>query len=474
MVISFSIIQRISQIHPGVHKRKKIVNHSAFLLSNGYNIIMYAMIFMMIFGAAIILTAGIIALEKDPRDSVFLARVHGLKEKSLEEAGAIAKKIAKILAIVGICLIVVFGTGLIIYFMTDPYEKGETDRLIQDVQIEASVRNTGQYPERFLIHTNGSYSQDISASDFHMEGSACACGSNSSHRFECGFVSVSVDGKIITLIPADFPEKFFYVRDYEVTCSSDPQLSFSDEDVTKITTAVADDFKTYSSDKGFDYHLYTPENGDNMPVVIVFHGYGDTDNLLTYRTAVEWADPENQAVRPCYVIAPSIPDDMYFDPDGRKTVIDEIMNVIHSLGKDGKIDLSRIYVMGNSFGGVASIETAERYPDGIAGVLALCPALNYADEAKRDLPKIKDIPIWFLHAENDGTISSEESKKAFKSLQDAGAHNVRIKLFTDEEMNDAGAFPDSESTYSYHHVELAVMEDDTYMEWLYGSAGNAQ
>lgn len=48
------------------------------------------------------------------------------------------------------------------------------------------------------------------------------------------------------------------------------------------------------------------------------------------------------------------------------------------------------------------------------------------------------------------------------------------KTVIDEIMNDAGAFPDSESTYSYHHVELAVMEDDTYMEWLYGSAGNVQ
>lgn len=347
-------------------------------------------------------------------------------------------------------------------------KKEAAEGMIKDVQINASVRTTGQYPESFVIYTDAAYTKPLSAADFHMSGKANAWGSKFPHDFECGFETVSVDDRIITLVPKDFPEKFFYVTTYEVTCSSDPDLSFSEEDVSKVSTAVADDFQTVSSDKGFDYHLFAPESTKPVPVVIVYHGYGDTSNLLTYRTAVEWAESENQAVRPCYVIAPSVPDEMYFDPKGRATVIDEIMKVIHELADAGKIDPARIYAMGNSFGGVTSIETAERYPEDIAGVLALCPALNYADEAKRDLAKIKDIPVWFLHAKNDGTIPSKESEDAAKVLQDLGAKDVRLKLFSDDEMNAAGAFPDNDSTYSYHHVELAVMVDDTYMEWLYG------
>ena len=143
------------------------------------------------------------------------------------------------------------------------------------------------------------------------------------------------------------------------------------------------------------------------------------------------------------------------------------MDIVHGMVEAGNVDPGRIYAMGNSFGGAASIEIAEGYTDDIAGVLALCPALKYAEGAKQDLNKIADIPIWFLHALNDGTISSAESRDAFKILQDVGAKDVRIKEFSDEEMNAAGAEPSNESTYSYHHVELAVMEDDTYMEWLY-------
>ena len=75
---------------------------------------MYAMVFMMIFGGTILLAAGALALSKDPRDSVLMARAYEIKSKSLEEAKIHARKVAKILAIVGVCMIAAFGIGLII------------------------------------------------------------------------------------------------------------------------------------------------------------------------------------------------------------------------------------------------------------------------------------------------------------------------------------------------------------------------
>ena len=75
---------------------------------------MEAMIFMMIFGACLLLPALSLILSKDPRQSVFLARVRGLEAMSLEEAKDKAKEIAKIVAIVGVALIVIFGIGAII------------------------------------------------------------------------------------------------------------------------------------------------------------------------------------------------------------------------------------------------------------------------------------------------------------------------------------------------------------------------
>ena len=78
---------------------------------------MYAFIFLMIFGGAILLTAGALAISKDPRESVLMARAYEIKHKSLEEAKEHAKKVAKVLAIVGASMIVVCGIGVLICMM---------------------------------------------------------------------------------------------------------------------------------------------------------------------------------------------------------------------------------------------------------------------------------------------------------------------------------------------------------------------
>ena len=90
-------------------------------------------------------------------------------------------------------------------------------------------------------------------------------------------------------MPDSFPEKYFYVDEFEVTCEKEPSFGFTDKDVTNVVTAVADDFEklSWEGDISFDYKLFTPANPEKKPLVIVFHGYGDTNNLLTYKTRQE-------------------------------------------------------------------------------------------------------------------------------------------------------------------------------------------
>ena len=75
---------------------------------------MYAFVFLMIFGGAILLSAGALAISKDPRKSVLMARAYEIKHKSLEEAKEHAKKVAMILAIVGASMIVLCGIVVLI------------------------------------------------------------------------------------------------------------------------------------------------------------------------------------------------------------------------------------------------------------------------------------------------------------------------------------------------------------------------
>ncbi len=347
---------------------------------------------------------------------------------------------------------------------------GETDTMADGIVINTSVRPTGQYPETIALPVPAGVDVsglDLSEADFHMAGTAGMWGSDDTRDFFCEFERMESDGNTIVLYPKDFPEKYFYVQDFKVTCDKDDALSFTKQDVAKVNTLVADDFQTFTKEDGagFNYELFTPEREEKMPVVVVFHGYGDTENLRTYRTAVEWAESENQKVRPCYVIAPVIDDNTYYS--ARNSVFTPLKALLDQMVEEGKIDPERIYLMGNSFGGMSSIEFAELYPDTVAGILALCPALNYSNTAMTQLEKIKDIPIWFAQAEHDNTIPIENSRKAVEQLEKIGAKDVRFTEYSDDEMNAAGADAAPDSTYSYHHVELAVMEDDAFMEWLY-------
>ena len=344
------------------------------------------------------------------------------------------------------------------------------DIRIKDVMVQTSVRKTGQYPESICAIYSGKLDGiSVEASDFKMTGMASIWGSDDKRPFEAGFSAVEVTDDTITLYPVDFPEKFFYADEYKVTCGKDERLNFTDKDVSKIITPVADDFRYIEGKDGslLNYHIFSPADEENKPLVIVFHGFGDTRNLLTYRTAVDWAEPENQKKRPCYVIAPTIDDMVYYLPDKRDKIFEDLKSLIDTMILEGKVNSSKIYVMGNSFGGMSTIEFSEKYPDTVAAALALCPAVNYSDTAVKNLEKMKDVPIRLAHAEHDNTIPAGESLKIRDALEAAGAKEVKLKIYSDEEMNAAGADSAPDSTYSYHHVELAVMEDEEYKDWLF-------
>lgn len=222
-------------------------------------------------------------------------------------------------------------------------------------------------------------------------------------------------------------------------------------------------FKTQKAegDISFDYHLFTPEDGTNKPLVIVFHGYGENDNAQNTTIVTTITSDENQALRPCYLIAPAIEDNIFLARSNRESLYSQLKEISDKLISDGKVDPDRIYVLGNSFGGLATIEFLEAYPEDIAGAISMCPALTYSQDSTLELSKIKDIPLWFAHAENDNVIPVNVSKSAYSTLKAMGSKNVFLTTFSDEEMLKCGAL------MGYHQSDLAVMADDSYLEWLF-------
>lgn len=337
----------------------------------------------------------------------------------------------------------------------------------REIALQTRVLKWGQMPVRFTIRGQ-ELPEGVAAADFHITGLAAGWEDQSLHPFDCDVEAVETVKDGWALIPARFPEKFFYVRQMEVSCEARPELSFTLEDLSAVTTETADEFGWVEEHESrFTARVFDPRAEGPLPVVLVFHGYGDPENLLSYRTATAWAEPQQQAVRPCVVVAPVINTIFYGSQIARSRIYVGIVNYIDSLVQAGIADPDRVYVMGNSFGGMASFEIAEQFPDRFAAILALCPALNYSAEGTAKLSQLTDIPVTIAQAEGDETIPSDVGRRAAEALIAAGNPNVTLRLYTDEEMNAAGAVKGYEQTYSFHHVELAVMEDEAYARWLF-------
>lgn len=348
--------------------------------------------------------------------------------------------------------------------------KTDATSIVSSVIVNTTVTPGGQFPDNLCVTLNSVPEGTIEASDFTMEGWASNWMDPKLHSFTAAFSEAVLDGSQLTLTFGDFRDKYFFVDHFVVTNTVLPELSFASDKITQIITPTADQFETFLKENGetFDYHLFTPEDTSiPQPLVVVFHGFADTHNLLAYRTSIAWAEETAQKERPCYVLSPTIDDATYFTGEGRDQVFEAVYEKIQTMITEGKVDPSRIYIMGNSFGGMSTIEFMEKYPDIAAGALALCSAVNYSDTAVANLNQLPDLPIWFAHAEHDGTIASDNSKNMYRILTELGHTKMHLTIYTDEEMNAAGGSSDPDSTFSYHHVEMAVMEDPAYAEWLF-------
>ena len=329
------------------------------------------------------------------------------------------------------------------------------------------VTKWGQLPVRFEI-TGQTLPGGVSASDFAITGRAAGWENTSLHDFSCGVAAIEEIEGGWALIPETFPEKYFYVRELTVSCAAHPELDFGLSDIGRTLTATADDFTDVEDhDSRFTAHVFIPEAGEPLPLVLVFHGYGDDHNLLSYRTATAWAEPESQAVHPCVVVAPVINTTYYGSEIARSRIYEGVVHYIDALIDAGKVDPRRVYAMGNSFGGMAALEIAEQHPGRFAALLALCPALSYGPNATAQLPLLRDVPVAIALAENDETIPSSVGIAAAEAIEAAGNDRVWLRVYTDDEMIAAGATLGREYTYSFHHVELAVMEDEAYASWLF-------
>ena len=207
----------------------------------------------------------------------------------------------------------------------------------------------------------------------------------------------------------------------------------------KIVDEEADKFVAAKSKSGVNYQYFKPVNKDDgkkHPLIIWFHGNGEggykdyrnnVSQKLANRGAVAFAEDKAQKIfGGAYVVAPQADDTWYNNYS--KGYIKSVKAMIDEFASENNVDKNRIYIFGASAGGYMSFRMIIEYPDYFAAFSTSAAALDKAATSggvattTQDLMKIRNKPLWMVHAQNDPTISYENtSKRVYDVLSKYGA-----------------------------------------------------
>jgi predicted peptidase len=171
------------------------------------------------------------------------------------------------------------------------------------------------------------------------------------------------------------------------------------------------------------YVLFVPHayKGDKeFPLILFLHGAGERgdDGQAPVKqgigNAIKFKDGDKAF--PYFVIFPQCQAGRKHnwkaggpDADRALAILDEVM-------KEYKIDAKRLYLTGLSMGGFGTWSLAAAHPDKWAAIAPICGGGD-VDSAS----KIKHIPCWCFHGEEDKAVPVKLSRDMIAALKKAGA-----------------------------------------------------
>jgi predicted peptidase len=187
-----------------------------------------------------------------------------------------------------------------------------------------------------------------------------------------------------------------------------------------------------------------PKEGEKYPLVICLHGSGGNVKA----SAVLAKQPMREQY-PAFVIVPKAErpatwaqTDIFRRPG--TAMLPEKMPVlietIRELIRTEAIDPVRVYITGQSLGGVGSWAAISRHPELFAAAVPVCGAWKV-----EDVPKMLSVPVWAFHGEKDPTVPVHFSRDLTAAITKAGGtakyteypgvgHDSWLKAYDDAEM----------------------------------------
>jgi predicted peptidase len=213
--------------------------------------------------------------------------------------------------------------------------------------------------------------------------------------------------------------------------------------------------KVYVNKKGerLSYRLYVPVTYSKeikYPLVLWLHGGAGrgSDNVAQISKGNSkgthfWISPQNQANFPALVFAPQCPmDDNWADPElnqpGKALVL--AIEALDALQKEFSVDPDRVYLAGQSMGGLGVYALLQLYPERWAAGMVMCAYDNFTNTLA-----ISRVPVWVFQGDADQTVPIDLVREMMKQLRKVHAnlryteyhgvdHEVWDKAFAEPEL----------------------------------------
>jgi predicted peptidase len=265
--------------------------------------------------------------------------------------------------------------------------------------------------------------------------------------------------------------------------------------------------------KGVKYRLMKPIDFDpskTYPLILSLHGGAGrgTQNIMSLRNWNEWlADEELLRKHPAFVLAPQsngswsdstsklklypepgsitaedLPEGMRkfgaqiierINEDGRNDehaygVLDEVFEFIDTkLTKQYKINIDRVYCLGHSMGGVGTFAAVYQHPDRFAAAIPssgiFFPWL--------DAGRIKDVPLWIFHGDDDKVVDYIGSSHPFERLKKLNANTKFTTVTGKGHRSNVLTFnytgDDPEKGYTTEYASDRCDKTERVWDWLF-------
>ena len=166
------------------------------------------------------------------------------------------------------------------------------------------------------------------------------------------------------------------------------------------------------------YSLFVPaeRRDEHLPLVLCLHGAGGNTAAANVLAAAEM-----QKRHPCVVMAPACDGKSvrwvkheFRGGDQVRAVMPELIEAVDHVVAEHKVDSTRLYITGQSMGGLGTWGLIANHPTKFAAAVPICGTWSPA-EAK----KMNGVAIWAFHGADDKTVPVFGSRDMIAALKDA-------------------------------------------------------